>query len=704
MFSKLKLIIISLLLVGILTACQQAPGLHSPDTSPSVPPPPTSLGYYVTTPSSEIQPDFFAEAYRGCQEAYLDEVGTGNSVIELHFGGEEAGIAAGQDGTVLITKDNNLTYSFSNIAQYTSSFAGGYEACANNIVAQGGYSPSTHIDIVVTNFFLSNVSGSIDYTLGSEMAAQALAQTIAGYNYLTNGSATPSVVTLGLGDDIEPDFSTPSAALEWMAGVQAGLAVTTGASQITPDFFGSADCYSSYQFCGNRGWTPQEIEQVAFSNSQIAMPQIYYQPGDGAEWASLTQQATYTYDYINVTSGNEGITSSEGDTPSDSAWQSYWQQLNNTSSLEYSSYNGLDYITSFCSSGALGSGVCETPQQYCSLNNTQNCSLYLTDVTNAQNADPANNVFAPSTLPSKAPKMINPSLYVTDFANGNIVQVDTTTTATLGLRLGFHGSISSIAHIKGNEFIAVDNTHNQVLIINNGIEVKAIPVGLKPTEVAVSLYHRHKYALVTDTGSNQVTPIDLNSLVGLPPITVGSAPFGIAISQQSNTAYVCDTGSNEITPIDLSTLSPEAPITNIKTPIGIALSSNAKYALVTDTGSNQVTPIDLKKMQVLSPITVGSHPIGIAISNNNKLAYVANFGSSTISEINLKTLSQQSTLNVPGDPITIAISNDNTIYVTLFNTGLIAELKTTNDNSVTLVKTIHVGPEPVGITTIHSNH
>lgn len=650
-------------------------------------------------PASDIQPDFFAEAYRGCQEAYLDEVGTGYSTVQLHFGGEEANVIPGQDGTITI-RPYSYPFTFSNIAQYTSSFAAGYEQCASNLLAQGGYLPSTSIDIVVSNDLLDTTSSdyqSVDQRLGSEMATQALAQTLNGYNYLTSGKALAGVVTFDIGVDMEQSYSIPSAALSWIQGVQQGLTSVPDVSQTTPDFFGSSNCTAT-QECLN-GWSPQLQEQAAFANGTLAMPQIYYQ-SDATEWASLTQQAIYTYSYTGI---NFGVTAAE-DLPippisADSAWTIYWQQLNKVSSLEPAYYSGFSYITDYCTN--IGPGVCETPAQYCSLTpQPSNCG-YLNIVTAVENADPPNDVFTSSSGPSKAPKMIQPSLYVTDFANGTLEEVDTTTGATQALQLGSHGSLTSIKHIIGNEFIAVDTTHNQVIIINNGTEIKAIPVGSRPTDVAVGFYRGQRYALVTDTGSNEVTPIDLNTLVALKPIPVGSAPFGIAVSQNNDTAYVCDIGSNEITPINLSTLSSGAPITNVKSPIEIALSRDGKLALVTDFNSNQVTPINLKTMQVLSPITVGSHPIGIAISPDSSLAYVANFGSSTISEINLMTLTVQSQVNVESEPMSIALVGDNTIYVTLFSTGSIAELTNIGNKSLNLVKTIHVGPEPIGIAAIH---
>lgn len=413
------------------------------------------------------------------------------------------------------------------------------------------------------------------------------------------------------------------------------------------------------------------------------------------------RKSTYSYPGL-----NNGITETEGLSPTpisaDSAWTTYWQQLNNVSSLETFNYSGFAYITDYCSN--IGAGVCQTPAQYCSLTpQSSNCS-YLGIVTATENADPPNDVFTPSSGPSKAPKMIQPSLYVTDFANGTLQEVDTTTGATQALQLGSHGSLTSITHIIGNEFIAVDATHNQVIVINNGTEIKAIPVGSRPTDVAVGSYRGHMYALVTDTGSDEVTPIDLNTLVALKPIPVGSAPLGIAVSQNNDTAYVCDIGSNEIMPINLSTLSPGALITNVKSPIEIALSRDGKLALITDFNTNQVTPMNLKTMQVLSPIAVGSHPIGIAISPDSSLAYVANFGSSTISEINLKTLSLQSQANVESEPMSIALLGGNTIYVTLFSSGSVAELTNIDNKSLNLVKTIHVGPEPIGIATIHGDH
>ncbi len=71
MLSKLRLLTVAFVLVGLLTACQVL-GEENPSLVPTIPPPQISLGYYIINPASDVQPDFFTEAYRGCQGAYLN--------------------------------------------------------------------------------------------------------------------------------------------------------------------------------------------------------------------------------------------------------------------------------------------------------------------------------------------------------------------------------------------------------------------------------------------------------------------------------------------------------------------------------------------------------------------------------------------------------------------------------------------------------
>ncbi len=635
--------------------------------------------------------------------------------MALDFGGEEHNLfsspSPNNDGTLTIGLPDH-PYSFSNIAQYTSSFAAGYEQCAENLYAQGGYLPDAKIDIVVSNDLLENPVGTVgstiisssyqtdDYNLGYELISQALNQTLNGYAYLTKGVAPEGIVTFGIGDDIEPGYSSFIAADSWFQGVQAGFAAMN-MIQTAPDFFGASDgCILSG--CSNSaGWTSLGLEELSLSGEMISLPQIYY-PGDATGWAQLSQQAINTADYNSL---NAGITSEAYPIgiSADSAWSFYWQQLNDLTALFPSNYSGLEYITDFCN--IINGGVCQTPSGYCSLYpEYTNCLSYLSIVTIVENADPPGNVFASSTLPLKAPKMVSPSVYVSDLSNGTIEEVDTTTGAVQPLAIANHGSITSLEQIISNEFIAIDTTNNQALIIKNGTEIKSIPVGSKPTEAAVGSYHKHRYALVTDTGADEVTPIDLNSLTALPPIKVGSTPLGIAISRQNQIAYVCDSGSDEITPINLKTLTAESPITNIRTPADISVTNNGKLALVTNFGSNQVTPIDLKNMQVLPGIVVGLHPMGIAISRNDRFAYVANFGSSSVTQINLKQLTATANLNISGNPISVSINNNKTIYVTLFSSSSLAEFKQSHKNTLTLSKILHVGPEPLGLAVVNNKN
>ncbi|MGP4019006.1 YncE family protein [Saccharopolyspora sp. 5N708] len=75
-----------------------------------------------------------------------------------------------------------------------------------------------------------------------------------------------------------------------------------------------------------------------------------------------------------------------------------------------------------------------------------------------------------------------------------------------------------------------------------------IPVGTKPSSVAVAPDGRHFY--VVNEGSNSVSVVDLSAERVTATVPVGEAPVAVAVSPDGRKAYVTNVNSNTVSVLD----------------------------------------------------------------------------------------------------------------------------------------------------------
>ncbi len=229
--------------------------------TPAQPAPDAS--FYMNTTSTST-------AYTlGCNQGKYDASHSQSSMVILDFGGQ----LANGSGTDEI--GNQFTFSNSQIESIVVSFGQGYYVCT-------GSDTTTTVTIGVgTNSSYYDVSYAGGQAWGN--LVNSIVSTVVNDGYNTQVDITGA-------NDIEPGFSTPSAAISW----SQGYASVTSYNYLD---YGSADgCPASSDGNGacNNGWDQYDVWYVSYgSPPALATPEIYYQV-NANQWQEVS---LYGYQY-----------------------------------------------------------------------------------------------------------------------------------------------------------------------------------------------------------------------------------------------------------------------------------------------------------------------------------------------------------------------------------------------------------------------
>jgi len=216
-------------------------------------------------------------------------------------------------------------------------------------------------------------------------------------------------------------------------------------------------------------------------------------------------------------------------------------------------------------------------------------------------------------------------------------------------------------------------------------------VGYGPTHMTVSgdrLY-------VANTVGNNVAVLDANTGAVLATVPVGLRPSQLAVSPDGGTLYVANQGSNAVSAYNTATGASLANIP-VAAPQGLAVSPDGTRLYVSSIATNRVSVINTATGATLASIATGVTPVGIAVNEDGSRVYVANRGSGTVSTINTATNRVIGTVTVGTLPQQVALSADGTrLYVTNTGSGTVSVVDTTTSTAIT---TVEVGPSPNGIT------
>lgn len=220
------------------------------------------------------------------------------------------------------------------------------------------------------------------------------------------------------------------------------------------------------------------------------------------------------------------------------------------------------------------------------------------------------------------------------------------------------------AHADDGTLIVLNKAEASASLINleNGQEIKRVPVGEGPHEVAVSPDGR--IAVVADYGAQQggntLTVIDVINGEPVSTIDLGSnrRPHGI-VFLDARRVIVTTEASQSVQIVDvvdqavLHTISTDQAGTHM-----VAVTPDGTRAFTANIGSDNVTVIDLTEMKVVAQIMTGDEAEGIDVSPDGKEVWVSNRREHSISIIDVATLKVLQKIDCGRMPIRLKFTPD----------------------------------------------
>lgn len=272
------------------------------------------------------------------------------------------------------------------------------------------------------------------------------------------------------------------------------------------------------------------------------------------------------------------------------------------------------------------------------------------------------------------------------------------------------------AHVRADDgtLIVLNKAEASASLINleHGKEVKRVPVGEGPHEVAVSPDGR--VAVVADYGAreggNTLTVIDVINAQPLSTIDLGNhrRPHGIVYLDERR-VIVTTEASQSVQVVDivdglvLHTISTGQQGTHM-----VAVTPDRTRAFTANMGSDNVTALDLTEMKVIGQILTGDEAEGIDISPDGKEVWVSNRREHSISIIDVESLNVLEKIECGRMPIRVKFTPDGSkVLVSNAQSGEVAIFDATTRQEIARTK-IELpgsgeqmlgsqGPVPIGI-------
>jgi hypothetical protein len=219
--------------------------------------PPTDGSWYMNTTSTST-------AYNlGCNHGKYD-ASTGHSSEDVLDFGRQLG-----NGSGTLEIGNQFTFSNSQINSIVVAFAQGYYVCTG--------SDTSTIDTI-------GVGTNNSYQDVSYSGGQAWGQLVNSIASTVSSDGYSSQVIIEGASDIEPGFSSPSAAISWAQGYAS---VT---SNLYINYGSAGGCLTNSNNNGgcNNGWNQYDVWYVSWgSPPAVAAPEIYHQ-ANANQWQEIS--------------------------------------------------------------------------------------------------------------------------------------------------------------------------------------------------------------------------------------------------------------------------------------------------------------------------------------------------------------------------------------------------------------------------------
>lgn len=189
--------------------------------------------------------------------------------------------------------------------------------------------------------------------------------------------------------------------------------------------------------------------------------------------------------------------------------------------------------------------------------------------------------------------------------------------------------------VQGERLYVTDFYDDRLVEIDlNTQKQRSLPIGSKPAGLALT--PDGKTLLVAARDDNQIIFVDLQRFSRLDQLIVGRHPYGVTIDADGRRAYVANVESNTVSVIDLLSRKMIAELPVESHPYGIALASGRIF--VSNQHSESLSVFDAKKLTPVATVKVGDYPEGVCASLDGANVYVANWFSNELWAIDAVTL------------------------------------------------------------------
>ncbi len=232
----------------------------------------------------------------------------------------------------------------------------------------------------------------------------------------------------------------------------------------------------------------------------------------------------------------------------------------------------------------------------------------------------------------------------------------------------------------------------------SGVEMKRVPTGVGPHEVAVS--PDGKTAVVANYGEGQpgqtLSVIDLTTgtLTKMIDLEKYRRPHGIVFLPDGERVVVTAEAEQMLLVVHVGKGEVERAIgTEARVSHMAALSPDATRAFVANIGSHSMTVIDLEKGERLGQVSTGPEAEGIDVSPDGSQVWVSNRRGNTVSVVDAKSLDVIATLDSPTFPIRLKFTPDGArVLVSNANSGDVAVFDARERREI---RRIHMNEKPV---------
>lgn len=194
---------------------------------------------------------------------------------------------------------------------------------------------------------------------------------------------------------------------------------------------------------------------------------------------------------------------------------------------------------------------------------------------------------------------------------------------------------------------------------------------------------------VVDMRSRHVTEIELGN-------SPACAPHGMEISADGLKLYVTCEDRQEIVVIDLDrrTLSHTIPTAQPQSHM-VVVDSREQRAYVSSFGGGAVTVLDLERRSIVSQIATGAGTEGVSRSPDGRFVYATAVLENKLVKIDARTLRVVDRVDTDRSPVRVVPTPDGRRL--LVNNSASGTVQIFDSGDLSLIKTISVGKQPIGI-------